>query len=262
MPWIHHRATSYPADETETQAVPPERHPMHLPRLIHHPSCCDAVRPAPAAFCSVAHPHRTGGSVSGALGRKTPEPQGLTPPRDGTVVNKAGLQTLTARVDRQAKEQGRIGLIKGQNEIRILRSSKLRKRSLARLWRMGREGFKTGNFVILFTHDKQRFVVTCRAALYPGMVPASLAAAAASNALEKSGKVRKALNGAPVIEPPEPSQKYAGERQSKGLIERCYAGLLADQPAAGPADVVAAQLDALLDEQSATMQARCAAGAS
>ncbi|MCA1779605.1 MAG: hypothetical protein LC637_09530 [Xanthomonadaceae bacterium] len=46
--------------------------------------------PASAAFCSVAHPHRTGKYASGALGRKTPQPQNLEPPRDDRVVNKPG----------------------------------------------------------------------------------------------------------------------------------------------------------------------------
>lgn len=60
-------------------------------RRIHHPSYCDAARPASAAFGSVAHPQRTGEHDCGALGRETPQPLDLTTPRDGRVVNTAGL---------------------------------------------------------------------------------------------------------------------------------------------------------------------------
>lgn len=67
-------------------------------RLIHRPSCCGAVSPASAAFRSVAHPHRTGEYDCGALGRETPHPLGLTTPRDGRAVNKAGSSSFSMAV--------------------------------------------------------------------------------------------------------------------------------------------------------------------
>jgi len=76
---------------------------LPLPRLIHHPSHCGAARPASAAFRSVTHPQRTGEYACGALGRETPHPLGLTTPRDGRVVNKAGLPVPPSEaLDRRA----------------------------------------------------------------------------------------------------------------------------------------------------------------
>jgi len=49
------------------------------------PSCA-----ASRAFRSVAHPHRTIEYASGALGHKTPWPQHLSAPRNGTMENKVG----------------------------------------------------------------------------------------------------------------------------------------------------------------------------
>ena len=47
--------------------------------------------PESTKFHSVAHPHRTGEYVSGALGRETPRPQDLSPPHYGTLVNNPEL---------------------------------------------------------------------------------------------------------------------------------------------------------------------------
>ncbi|MFN2333221.1 MAG: LAGLIDADG family homing endonuclease, partial [Wenzhouxiangellaceae bacterium] len=96
---------------------------MAKARLIHHPSYCGAVRPASAAFRSVASPHRTGEYACGLLGRETPQPLGLTAPRDGRVVNKAGkaltaAQTLPHRSDFNGWRE-----ISGRNEYRLTLSA-------------------------------------------------------------------------------------------------------------------------------------------
>jgi len=54
--------------------------------------------PASVAFHSVASPHRSVGYASGLLGRETPQPQDLSTPRDGRVVNKAGWKRKTQAV--------------------------------------------------------------------------------------------------------------------------------------------------------------------
>ncbi|MEX2499755.1 MAG: hypothetical protein WD397_12875 [Wenzhouxiangellaceae bacterium] len=64
------------------------------PTLFTTPSTATPPGPAPGAFHSVAHPHRTGECVSGALGRETPHLQDLSTPRDERVVNKAGEEVI------------------------------------------------------------------------------------------------------------------------------------------------------------------------
>ena len=60
------------------------------PGLFTTRSTAAAPASAPAAFRSVAHPHRTGKYVSGELGHKTQHSQSLEPPRDDQVMNNPG----------------------------------------------------------------------------------------------------------------------------------------------------------------------------